>query len=124
MFLSPSPPFLFIQFIQIMSLNKRDKKSFDLVSFEDTQIESRAVAGDTSAQAGRSGFCPGPCRDEEEPAVPPPEHPRMGPERLHPHGEGALGALGFFGSRFRGCPGDGAVFLWPLPPVPLTSQSV
>lgn len=34
------------------------------------------------------------------------------------------GALGFSGSRCSGCPGDGAVFLWPLPPVPLTSQSV
>lgn len=50
---SPSR-FLFIQFIQITSLNKRDKKSFDLVSFEDIQIESRAVAGDTSAQAEQS----------------------------------------------------------------------
>lgn len=50
---SPSP-FLFIQFIQITSLNKRDKKCFDLASFEDIQIESRAVAGDTAAQAGRS----------------------------------------------------------------------
>lgn len=37
---------------------------------------------------------------------------------------GALGARSVFGSRFFGCPGDGAVFLWPLPPVPLTSQSV
>lgn len=55
----PPPPFLFIQFIQITSLSKRDKKSFDLGSFEDIQIESRAVTGDTSAQAGRSGFCPG-----------------------------------------------------------------
>lgn len=50
---SPSPV-LFIQFIQITSLNKRDKNCFDLVSFEDIYIEScTLVAGDTSTEGSR-----------------------------------------------------------------------
>lgn len=94
----PPPPFLFIQFIQITSLNKRHKKSFDLVSFEDTQIESLAVAGDTSAQAGWSGFCPGPCRDWGDPRCLPWSTPGWGWGGCTHKGKGLWGLSAFSGA--------------------------
>lgn len=39
-----SPPVLFLQFIQITALNKRDKTPFDSASFEDIRMEAHAVA--------------------------------------------------------------------------------
>lgn len=39
-----TPPALFVQFIQITALNKRDKTPFDLASFEDIRMEAHAVA--------------------------------------------------------------------------------
>lgn len=79
----PPPPVLFVQFIQITALNKRDKTPFDLASFEDIRMEAHAVAvlrvwdarcspehpGTAAPIWGRGSACSGSSRHFREPVL-------------------------------------------------------
>lgn len=116
----PPPPTLFIEFTQITASNERRKKSLIRFLLKTSKLNPVLCLGTPQAGLGEEGDrgdtlgCPqAVTRDGSGAAAAP------------GRGRGAPGAPGFLGSRFGGCPGDGAVLLWPLPPLlSLTSQSV